>query len=284
MDSSDSQRNNLSLINRFYGVFDRIKKDATEIKSFSERHVLSSDPYNEEGLGNLNKVEGMAAGLRDSYNHELENLKELPKDIYQLLSSVDPIEIGFGSFSEVYSSLRITVMLISNCQAIVSALEPLIRNISEAEFLEASVLEGEFEAFRDSEKLLYNHLKEALDSVKSGYKIGPMLTAGKVASYVLDNIELDGTGVKLVQEFEKSGQHDEIEVKVKKDEERARILFEKKLIRAEDKDQFIRGIRKLRNAYTHNIEYVPTDTFEVLSFLHSASTLTKDLVELKRHK
>lgn len=284
MDSSDSQRNNLSLINRFYGLFDSIKKHATDLKSFSERHVLSSDPYNEEGLGNLNKVEGMAAGLRDSYNHELENLKELPKDIYQLLSGVDPIEIGFGSFSEVYSSLRITVMLISNCQAIVSALEPLIRNISEAEFLEASVLEGEFEAFRDSEKLLYNHLKEALDSVKSGYKIGPMLTAGKVASYVLDNIELDGTGVKLVQEFEKSGQHDEIEVKVKKDEERARILFEKKLIRAEDKDQFIRGIRKLRNAYTHNIEYVPTDTFEVLSFLHSASTLTKDLVELKRHK
>lgn len=268
------------MIERLCGSFNKIKEYATNTKSFAEAHKLSISPMDDHEFGLYMKVLGEAKGVVSSYNKELKNLEKLPKHLYDSLSDLTPIQIGYSydDHSIEWVMEGLTNIIVSS-QAAVSGLESQVRTIYGRESIEASKLEGEIRELEIPHKLLYTHLIDSIQSFKVDSYIGAVLTASKVASYVLDKIELDEQGNNAVKGLEKSPNYDEAKIKI--DEERVRILVEKKLIRSSDKEHYIRGIRKLRNAYTHNIEFFPKDSSEALSFLTDAISLAK--IHMKLH-
>ena len=271
-----------TIVNRLYGSFSSIMKQADENKSFARTKAISTSPYDEFGYKNYKMVLGETGGLLDLYNIEILNLKKLPNEIYQNLSDLKALNVVSGYVDHAIESLfRALAELITNCHAVLSALEPLTRSISSEESQEASTLEKEILPIELIEKPLYDHLKEAIDLFRLKSNIGSALVASKVATYVLENIELDERGKKTIDDIKKQGGLSQNQLKNAIDEERTRMLVEKDFVRKEERDKFISGLKKIRNAYTHDLGFVPRDSTETNSFLTDAVRLAKIRVALK---
>jgi len=269
------------MIEELYKSFLEIAESAKEIISFAESKKISTNFVDSPGYENYRIVLGELNGLAYSYNKALENLKKLPKYISENLTDITKIGggkiIGNDDLSPVLELL--TIIKVDSLK-VVHALEPLTNKFHLSESIEASKLEHDILEFEIDHRLFYIHFKDSIESFKNGSLIGAVLTASKVASYVLDNIKLDAQGKKAIEEFKKSNPKNITDIKIKEDEEKVRILIENRLISGDLKDQYIRSIKKMRNAYTHKLDFIPENSSEALNFLTNAIMLAEKFVKL----
>lgn len=268
------------------GSFREIIKKANELESLFMSDKVPKDYFEIiSGQITITKIKGKFSGIIESYNRGLEELKKLSNCTYEILSEIKQIDLNRIDKSniEFYIPYHIQI-IINNSEAIISALENLQKEKYGNHFEETSKLEAEIQEFEFSNKLIYNHLKDSIKSLNNGTYIGAVLTAGKVASFILENIELDDEGRSAIDSFKKLNPNDKIGRTIKEDDEKVRILVEKGLIRKDERDNFIRGIRRLRNAYTHNLEYIPEGYNEASSFVTSAISLAKIYSKLQNDK
>jgi len=268
------------------GSFREIIKKANELESLFMSDKVPKNYF--EIISDQitdNKIRGKFLSIILSYNNWLEELKKLPNCSYEIFSKFEQIDLNSIDRDNIepYISFHIQNIII-NSGAIISALENLQKEKYGNHFEETSKLEAEIQEFEFSNKLIYNHLKDSIRSLNNDTYIGAVLTAGKVASFILENIELDDEGRKAIDSFKKSNPNDIKDIKSKEDDEKVRILVEKGLVRKDERDNFMRGIRKLRNAYTHNIEFIPRDYNEANSFVNSAISLAKIYKNLQDDK
>jgi len=267
------------------GSFRKIIEKANELDSLLRYYMTPKNSVNNIFESRIvHTIEGKLVSIITSYNEELAELKKLPEDVFKILLDRKPIDWSKidTDFIEFYATKYIQEIII-NSAAIVSILENLQNEKYGKHFEETSKLEGEIQKIEFSNKLIYNHLMDSIRSLNNDTYIGAVLTAGKVASFILENIKLDDEGRKTIDSFKKSNSNNTNNME-SKDNERVRILVEKGLIREDEKDNFIRGIRRLRNAYTHNLEYMPEGYNEAISFVTSAISLAMIYSKLQNDK
>jgi hypothetical protein len=97
----------------------------------------------------------------------------------------------------------------------------------------------------DIDSDLHKHLIKAIDEYELGHYLAAALIAGKSVAYVISKLE---------------GQTDE---------EKVENLVRKKLLDPKLRENFLKGSRKARNLYTHDLGAVP-EPQEVLSALSDA--------------
>ncbi len=265
------------MINKFYGIFKDILLRAKKLEE--DLTVVDIEPNMFNSIRGYNKYRtylGIADSLRDSYNVHIEDLKSLPNDIYKALGIIPRPRNPYGMLGLEIQALTGTISdIISGSTGIVSVLESHSSNIPQKDAEEISLLKQLNEKIKDYNPLIYNHVEEALDQLGKGFNIGPVLIAGKVVSYLFDQIELDSVGRKRVDEMRKEVTDCSIQKKLAAaiDEEKTRILKDKGIIEKGEADNLIKSLKDLRNYYSHDLQFVPKNSADVLTMLSQVVSL-----------
>lgn len=141
----------------------------------------------------------------------------------------------------------------------------------------SSKLLEEIIKMEEEDPLIYMYLEESIRSLEEDFLIGAVLVAGKVGTIMADKIPIDRSVLEKIRE---ESTKDDQQIRI--DEEKTKLLVNKKAIRSEDKDKYLTVLKKSRNYYSHRPEYYPKRNSEAVQYVSGVVELTLAVLDLNQ--
>lgn len=228
------------LLAKFESIKERAMEIQVEFEGGNPNPLGSNEIYARKYIPNV-------LALVESYQKaDLEFQSLTHVSVIEHVSTPEkPVPASWGTYTEFFSVLD---RVIVGCEAAIAHIGSIASNIPVELKDKLDSLRGRIAIFEESNLNLFKHLSKAVDEQEAGHYLGGTLIAAKVTDFVLDKLE----GVS--------------------DEDKVNYLVEKHVLEKRLKDNFVRGLRRSRNFYTHDINMIP-ESEEALGILSIACEL-----------
>lgn len=241
------------------GVFKEVKSEADEYSKILNKTILDATMSGAAIVWSRfhGYIGYKIASLIENYNDAVENLGQFV-DTNNIGVKQVIIEEGEGDEKGLQDVAESLVNLKIGSSSAVSYIESLSSKVSMKDKDKLASLLNEVSTLESYSQPLHAHLVEAIESYEEGKHIAAAITAAKVAIHCLEQI--DG----------------------KTDEEKVTTLINADLIRKDLGEKYLTGIRRARNIFSHEVNYIPKPQ-EALSMITESVDLSLFLPKIKRN-